>query len=155
MLTAFVLTGRYDACGNMSQSYSRVSFIDVLSARSAGSIRVFFDILFPVDINVDFVVDFRNHIHSRERRVTTSGRVERTDTNQAMIARFATQIAVDEIASDQNRGVANSGFFAWRQINLFDFEAAAFGPARIHSQQHLSPVGRIGSSFSRLYSQIG
>ena len=71
-----------------------------------------------------------------------------------MISHLTAQISVDEFACDQNRRIANAGFFSGRNINLFHLEAAAFCPARVHTQQHLRPVGGIGATFARLDSEI-
>ena len=154
VLAAFVLTGSHNTRGDVSQSDRRFGLVHLLTTGTAGSILVLANVLFPVNVDLKTVVNLRHHVHARKRRVSTTGRIERADANQSMVAGFAMQITVDVIAFDQQCGIADTGLFSRRHVHFLNFKSSTLGPASIHPHQHLSPVGGICTTFTRLHSHI-
>ena len=72
-----------------------------------------------------------------------------------MDADLALQIAVGVVALDEHSGAADAGFLVAQLIDHFKLKAVALGPARVHAQQHLRPVARLGAAGSRAYLDEG
>ena len=62
-----------------------LGLVDVLAALAAGAIGVDAQV-FKLEIDMDGLVNFRRHIHRRERSVAALGRVERRDAHKPMHA---------------------------------------------------------------------
>ena len=67
-----------------------------------------------------------------------------------MNADLCLHVSENVIASNRDRRAADAGFFARRNVQLFEFETFQLCPPGVHSQQHFSPVCRVGAAFAGL-----
>src|SRR4051794_9304715 len=88
----------------------------VLTAGTAAAERVAPQIVL-LDLDLDSSFNFGHHVHGRERRLSSSVRIKRTDTHQPVYACLALQATVSEIALDVQRGAANAGFVVAQLVN--------------------------------------
>ena len=95
----------------MRDANCRFRFVDMLSAGTAGTEHVHFDV-FRTNVHFHGVVDFRHDFQSRERGMPAAGGVERRHTHQTMYAGFRLQEAIGVIAGDHDRRTFQTGFIA-------------------------------------------
>ena len=76
VLAAAVLALHHNARGNVCQANGRVGFVDVLTARAAGTEGVGAYIR-RVDVNFNRIVNFRVHKHAGKTGVASARRVKR------------------------------------------------------------------------------
>jgi hypothetical protein len=117
MLTAFVLAGSHNARWYVSQPHGRFRFVDLLTASTARPILVFANVFFPIDVDLELVIDLGNNIDTRERCVASPGGVEGADADQPVIAGFATKVTVDIVAADEQSGIANTGLLGCGEMS--------------------------------------
>ncbi len=113
MLAAVVLALHDDAGWFMCEANSGRGFIDVLPPCPAGAIGVFADVFVPVDFDFQIVFKFRDDIDSGEGGLPPTCGIEGTDADQAMVAGFAFEVAIDIVTADGDRGAADAGFFSF------------------------------------------
>src|SRR3546814_11924870 len=86
--------------------------------------------------------------------MTTVAGSERRLAHEPMHAGLGAQPAVRIWPPHVDRRRFDAGDFTIRSFHQLDLEAAAFGPAQIHAQQHLGPVLRFGASGAGLQINI-
>ena len=92
-----------------------------------------------LDVLVD-LLDFRNGIDAREAGVSPLVGIEGRNANEPMNATLGFAVAISILASDEQCGVLYACAFAGQGVGHFDFPTARFGPALIHSHEHIGPV---------------
>ena len=140
--------------GDVGDADRRVGRVDVLATRAGRSVGIDADIGFR-NVDLDGIVDHRIDPDARKRGVTAGVAVIWRDPNQAVHAGFGLQPAIGVVALDQDRRRLDAGLFAVVDFQHFDLEAAAFGPARIHAQQHVRPVLALGAAGAGVDFEIG
>ena len=87
-----------------------------------------------------------NRVERRERGLASRVGVERRDANEAVDALLALEQA-ERVTTlhDEGRG-RDARFRPLLDLVELDVEAAPFRPARVHAQQHLGPVLRVGAA---------
>jgi len=148
------LTGHDRIGRNVGQTHGRVRLVDVLTARARSAIGVGAHIR-RIDIDLDRIVHDRRHPNGGEAGVALGRRVIGTDADQPVHARFRLQPAIGVRSLDQDSGRLDP-----RLLALFvgldrDLIAVGLGPARVHAQQHASPVVGLGSASAGVHFQIG
>src|SRR6185503_21042279 len=93
--------------------------------------------------------------HERERRLPPVLRVERADADEAVDAALGTQPAVRPAALDRDRDALEASLLALLLVEDLGREAMALGPAQVHPQEHLGPVGRLGATRARADREQG
>ncbi len=73
-------------------------------------------------------------------------RIERRDAHQAMDAALGLEPAIGVGTADPDRRRFEAGLLAAALFEPLDLVAVRFGPARIHAQQHLGPILRLGAA---------
>ena len=79
-----------------------------------------------------------------ERGLAPVLRVERADPDQPVDAAFGAQPAVGAPAVDRDGDALEPGLLALLLVEDLGREAMPLGPAQVHPQEHLGPVGRLG-----------
>ena len=97
----------------------------------------------PVELDLDVVVDLGQDLDEGERRLAPLLRVERADPDEPMHAALGAQPAVGAPAVDLDRHALEPGLLAFLLVDDLGREAVALGPAEVHPQEHLGPVGRL------------
>ena len=70
--------------------------------------------------------------------------VERADADEPVHAALGAQPAVGPAAVDGDGHALEAGLLAFLLVEDLGREAMALGPAQVHPQEHLGPVGRLG-----------
>ena len=86
-LGPFILAGCYNTGRNVSHADSRTGLVDMLTTGTAGAIVVYPHII-HVKVYLHVIIDFRHHIHSGKRGMTSFSRIKRRNTHQAMHSFF-------------------------------------------------------------------
>ena len=136
-----------DACWYVGKSYGWWGFVDVLSACTACTINVHFNVL-RTDIYFDCIVYFRHNVHCWEWRVSASWAVERWDTHKSVYSCFAFKIAISVFTLHDNGGTLHASLCTLEIIKSSHFEAVAFTPFVIHPEKHFAPILRLSSACS-------
>ena len=126
--------------GHVGQAHRRVGLVDVLAAGALGAVGVDADVV-PVDLDLDVVVDLRQDLDQGERGLAPVLRVERADAHEAMDAALRAQPAVGAPPLDLDGHALEAGLLALLLVDDLGLEAMALGPAQVHAQEHLGPVG--------------
>jgi len=126
----------------------------VLPARPAGAIGVDLEVAL-VDLDVDVVIDHGIDPHAAEAGVAPRRTVIWADTDQPVHAAFGLGIAIGVFALDQQRGRLDPRLLARLILHRLHLEAALFGPAGIHAQQHFRPVLTFGAARAGVDFNVG
>ena len=102
--------------------------------------------VFRPDLDVAIVLDLRDHLDQRERRVPPVGLVVGREPDQAMHTALGAEPAERTLARDADRDALVAGLFPWGLVDDLGGHLVAFRPAEIHPQQHLRPVLRVGTA---------
>ena len=151
-LRAVILTGHHDTTRHMRQAHSRFGSIDVLPPFATGSIDVGPNIG-GIDFDIRIVLDFRNHIDRRKRGMASRIGIKRTDADQTVNPALCFGIAKRIRAGDPNSRCRDAHFFTRRNVEHFDAIARLLRPTRIHAQEHIGPIARLGAACARMYRQ--
>ena len=131
--------------GQVGQAHGRVGLVDVLAAGALRAERVDPDLV-PVELDLDVVVDLGQDLDQGERRLAPLLRVERADADEPMDAALGAQPAVRPPPIDLDGHALEAGLLALLLVDDLGREAMALGPAQVHAQEHLGPVGRLGAA---------
>ena len=131
--------------GIVRQANGRVGLVDVLPAGTLGAVGVDPDLV-PVELDLDVVVDLRQDLDEGERGLAPLLRVERADAHQPMDAALGAQPAVGPPAVDLDGHALEARLLALLLVDDLGREAVPLGPAQVHPQEHLGPVGRLGAA---------
>ncbi len=144
-LAPLVLALGDDAGLEVGQADGRVGLVDVLAAGALRAEGVDPDLV-PVELDLDVVVGLGQDLDERERRLAPVLGVERADPDEAMDAALGAQPAVGPPAVDRDGHALEAGLLAFLLVEDLGREAMALGPAEVHPQEHLGPVGRLGAA---------
>ena len=153
-LRALVLALDDDAGRAVGQADRAVGLVDVLAAGALGAVGVDPDDV-PVELDLDVVVDLGQDLDEGERRLAPLLRVERADADEAMDAALGAQPAVGAPAIDLDGHALEAGLLALLLVDDLGREAMALGPAQVHAQEHLGPVGGLGAAGAGADGQDG
>ena len=120
----------------------------MLAARPLRAVRVDPDVV-PVELDLDVVVGLRQDLDEGERRLAALLRVERADPDQAVDAALGAQPAVGAPPVDRDGHALEAGLLPLLLVEDLGREAVALGPAQVHPEEHLGPVGRLRSAGAR------
>jgi hypothetical protein len=81
--------------------------------------------------------------------------VERRDADKTMDPRFLAQMAEGIVAFDADSNALDTGLFPGKEVKDFRGISLALGIAKVHPQQHLSPVLGFGAAGPRVDRQDG
>jgi len=154
VLRALGLAGDRDAGGEMGDAHGRIGGVDVLAARTRGTVGVDAHVGFA-DVDLDRIVDDRIDPDARERGVAPRVGIEGRDAHQAVHARFRLQPAIGVVTLDEQGRRLDAGLLALVDFQHLDLEAAPLGPARVHAQEHVGPVLALGAAGTRMDFEIG
>ena len=96
-----------------------------------------------LDVLLVGLLEHRDHVERRERRVPPLLRVERADPHQPVHAALGGQQPVHVRALHRERRGLDARLLAVLDVVDLGVEALALGPPRVHPQQHLGPVLRL------------
>ena len=90
------------------------------------------------------LIEERDGIERGEAGLAPMLGVERRDPDQPVHPPFGRQEAVRKAPPDDEGGREEPGLLALGRLIDLDAEAAPLGPPRVHAQEHLGPVLRVG-----------
>ncbi len=147
VLAPLVLALYDDAGGDMRDTDGGADLVYVLTAGTAGTIKIDFQIVvFDFDINI--LIKFGDAVNGGEAGMASLIGIERADTHQPVHARLAGELTVSERACDFECDGADAGFLAWCDIELSVFEFVLVEEPGVHSEQHIYPVAAFGAARS-------
>ena len=111
----------------------------MLPARTAGTVRVYADVLVP-DLNVDVFLNIRHDITGHKRCLALTRRIKRGNTHQAVHAFFGFEVTICIGAVYLKCNRFDAGFFSFVIVQHFQLKAPGGCPPCIHPVQHRSPV---------------
>ncbi len=124
--------------GQVRDAHGGVRLVHVLAARAAGPVGVDAQVL-GTDVHLDGIVENREAEDRGEGGMPPGVRIERRDADQAVDARLCLEVAVG-VGAVHLDGHALDPAFGLQDVDDVDGVAAAFGPARVHAQEHGDPV---------------
>src|SRR5437016_5084017 len=83
--------------------------------------------------------------------MSTMRGVEWRQSDQPMNAAFCFEVTIRIGAPNFNRHALESGLFTRSLVENIDLEAPSLAPAKVHSQQHLSPVLGFSTAGASVY----
>lgn len=120
-----------------------IGSVHVLPSRATRPIGVDAQVLL-VNLNFHVIPHVGDHGKGRKACVPPALGIERRDSDQAVDSNLAAQVAIGVIAADCEGDPFDAGFLAVLCVEQLHLVAPLFGPAQIHSQQHLGPVTGLG-----------
>ena len=129
----------------MRDAHRRLHFVDVLPAFAARTERIHLQVLRP-DVDLDLVVNFRNHEHRRKRRMPPRRLIERRNPHQPVHSRFSREQPISVFAAELHCGVLNARLFSRRFVQHRRAHSLSFRPAQIHPQKDGRPILRLRPS---------
>jgi hypothetical protein len=147
--STLVLTGDYDPGRQVRDAHRGISGVDVLSARSSSAIGVDAQV-FVLDLDFDVFVDLRINKKRSKGSVSSRRLIKRRNPNEPVNSGFRRKQPVRILAFNSERHAFQPSFLAWLIFENFSFESSLFGPLQIHSQEHLSPILRLGTTRARV-----
>ena len=129
----------------MGQADGRVGLVDVLDTGPGGAESVHPDLV-PVEFDFDIAFDLGQDFDQGEGRVTALLGVERADADKPVHSPLGLEEAVGGTAVHRDRDALDAGFLTLRLVEDLGAEAMALGPAQVHPQEHLGPVGGFGAA---------
>src|SRR5665648_1163360 len=126
----------------------------MLSAGAAGPVGIDLQVLL-VDLDLHVILDHGAYLNGSKAGVAALGRVEGGDAHQAVYAALCREQAVGVLTVETHGGALDARFSAAGRLVELDPEAPAVSPAKVHAQQHLGPVLRLGAASARVDSQNG
>ena len=123
----------------MGQTHRRVGRVNALAARPARAVHVDSDVV-RIEIDFNVVRQHRQQLDAGERRVPARFRIGRGNAHEPMHADFRLQHAVGVTPFELNRRTVDADAFGVRDVEHMDFPALRLAVARVHLEQHVSPV---------------
>ena len=87
--------------------------------------------------------------------MTTGGLIEGRDPDEPVDTGLGSQQTVRVFADDRDCGALQAYFVARLIVDDFALEAAALGPPKVHPQEHLGPILRLGAAGPRVDGEDG
>jgi hypothetical protein len=150
-LGSLVLAGDDDPGWQVRDADGRVGGVHRLAARSRRAVDVDPELFFG-DLDLLFLglLEERDHVEGRERRMSAFLGVERADPHEAMNPTLGRQEAVGvRPVQHERRGLDPRLLTVMDLVDLHP-ETLLLGPSRVHPEQHVGPVLRLGASGARL-----
>ena len=95
------------------------------------------------------VLDLGQHLDQREGGVAPLLGVEGADAHEPVDASLGAQEAVRTAPVDVDGGALDARLLALELVHDLGPEPVPLGPAEVHPEQHLGPVGRLGAAGAR------
>ena len=120
----------------------------MLAARTLRAERLDAQLVVGDLADLGVVLDLGQGLDERERRVAPLLGVERADAHEPMDAALGAQVAVGAPARDRDGHALEARLLPFELVEDLGREPVALGPAQVHPQEHLGPVGRLGAAGS-------
>ena len=117
----------------------------MLAAGALGAVGVDPDLV-PVELDLDVVAGLGHDLDEGERRLPPLLCVERADPDEPVDAALGPEVAEGVAAFDLDGGALDPGLLTLLGVDHLRGKAVGLGPAQIHPQEHLRPVGRFGAA---------
>ena len=154
-LRPLVLALGDDVGRQVGQPDGRVGLVDVLPARALRAVGIDPDLV-PVQLDVGVVLlDLGQDLDQRERRLAPVLRVERADPDEPVDAPLGAQPAVGPARLDCDGHALQPGRLALGLVHDLGMEPVTLGPAEVHPEEHLGPVGCLGPTGPRADHEQG
>jgi hypothetical protein len=145
-LGPLVLALGHDVGGQVGQADRRVRLVNVLAAGALRAVRVDPDLV-PVELDDGIVLlHLGQDLDQGECRLAPVLGVERADPDEPVDTPLGTQPAVGATGLDCQGDALEAGRLAFLLVDDLGVEAMALGPAQVHPEEHLGPVGRLGAT---------
>ena len=124
----------------------------MLAACTGRTVNLHFNIC-RVDLDFNIVIQFRHNLQAGKAGLAAGVGIKRADAHQAVHAVFTFQHTVSVGTLNHHRSGLDTGFIAFQHIQNFHGVAVGFGPAGVHTGQHLGPVLCFGAAGACMESQ--
>ena len=137
----------------MRNAHRRIGRIDVLPPRARRTVGIHPQVG-RVDIDLDVVINLGGDKNRSKRGVTAPTAIKRRLSYEAMHPCLGAQPSEGVLPFKLHRRTLQAGHLTSRRLDQRRLEPLVFTPSQIHSQQHLSPILRLGASRAGLNIQI-
>ena len=114
----------------------------MLAAGPARAVDIDLQVLRP-DFDVGGLLDLRDDLDQRERRMAPVRLVEWRQPNQPVNAALRAEPAEGALTRDSDGDALIAGLFTRRLVENLAVHLVAFRPAQVHPQQYLGPILRV------------
>src|SRR5207244_12012092 len=114
----------------------------MLAAGPARAVDIDLQVLRP-DFDVGGLLDLRDDLDQRERRMAPVRLVEWRQPNQPVNAALRAEPAESALTRDSDADALIAGLFTRRLVENLAVHLVAFRPAQVHPQQYLGPILRV------------
>ena len=129
----------------MNNADSRVGLVDVLTARTAGTVSGDFNV-FLADDNSVKVFKLGHDLDGCKRCLTTTVCIKGRNAHQAVNTVLALEVAVSVQTGDHHSCTLNASTITVEPVGKLNVKAALFCPTGNHAVEHLRPVLRLGAT---------
>ena len=155
VLAPLVLALHDDAGGQVRQADRAGGLVDVLAPGAAGTEDVLADVLVPGRRCSTVVVDLGRDVHRGEAGLPLALGVERADSDQAVDAGLALEVAVGHRAAHGDRRAVDARLLVVLAVEQLDVVVVLLGPGDVHPQEHLGPVVGVGAAVAGIDGEDG
>ena len=131
--------------GQVGDPYRGVGGVDALAAGAGRAVDVDPDVVVG-DVDVVGLLDDRRDVDAGERGLPPRLVVERADAHEAVDAVLAEQRPVRVRHLDLEGDRLDAGLLGVGRVVDLERVVVPLGPAAVHAQQHLGPVGRVDAA---------
>ena len=111
----------------------------MLAAGAAGAVRVDLQIV-VIDLDVDILLDIRDHVTGRERCLALARRIERGDTHKPVYSFLRAEIPVGILPFYLKGHTLDPCHIPFQVVQDFHVVSFFLSPAGVHAVQHACPV---------------
>ena len=148
MLGPLILALHNDPRGQMGDPDGGGRLVDMLSAGPAGPVCVDLQVIVD-DLDVDILLDIRDHIAGGKGRLPLSRCIEGGDAHEAVHPLLGAQISVGVLSVHLKGNALDARHIAFQIVQDLHTVAFFFRPACIHPVQHVGPVAGLGPARPR------
>src|SRR5690606_2474270 len=135
VLGTVVLTLHHNARRKVGDTHGGVGFVNVLTARTTGTVRVDAQVC-RVDFHLNRIVDLGVDEYTGKRGVAAVRRIEGALAHQAVYTCFGTKVSVSVFPRHLDGGRLDARYFAFGFFQNFSLEILVLAVAQVLAQQH-------------------
>src|SRR5690606_20144684 len=150
VLGTVVLTLHHNARRKVGDTHGGVGFVNVLTARTTGTVRVDAQVC-RVDFHLNRIVDLGVDEYTGKRGVAAVRRIEGALAHQAVYTCFGTKVSVSVFPRHLDGGRLDARYFAFGFFQNFSLEILVLAVAQVLAQQHGRPILSFSAPGAGLY----
>ena len=126
----------------------------MLASCTAGAVCINPKII-VIDINLNVILNIRNHVAGRKRRLPLARRIKRGNPHQTVYPLLRTQEAISILTGHLKGHALDPGHVSFQIVQDFQRKAFLLRPPAVHPVEHPGPVAGLGSAGSRVQRHDG